>query len=58
MSDARTSDQKLYQEYCEYEQLIEDEAYCPVCGSFSPRHIQEDDEGPCREARPFSYFSP
>ncbi len=48
----------LWQEYSEYEQLIEEEAYCPVCGSFSPRHIEEDDSGPCREARPFSYFSP
>lgn len=26
---------------------------CPICGSFSPGHIEEDDEGPCRERRPY-----
>jgi hypothetical protein len=30
---------------------------CPICGSFSPSHIQEDDDGPCGEPPPlWTYF--
>lgn len=33
-----------------------DELRCPVCGSDSPSHIQQDDDGPCREPLPLSAF--
>lgn len=29
---------------------------CPVCGSFSPSHIPEDGDGPCREVPPLSQY--
>jgi hypothetical protein len=29
---------------------------CPICGSLSPNHIQENGEDECHEARPLAHF--
>ena len=52
-------DMTAWLEYEAFEAYTEvyDDWYCPVCGSISPGHITEDDDGPCREHQPlFSYY--
>ena len=52
--EKRAALDKADTEYC---LMMDPENHCPICGSFSPRHIQEDDDGPCREVLPFSWYS-